>query len=58
MKIAVLAAGTAHAATPSKQYPTTLTNTASDPAVAVGEPVTFHLASTNDEPNYLSPVQA
>ncbi len=57
MSVAVLAIGTAHAATPSKKYPITLTNTASDPAVYVGEPVTFHLAVTNDEPNDLSPVQ-
>ncbi len=57
LAVAVLAAGTAHAATPSKKYPITMTNTASDPAVYVGEPVTFHLTVTNDEPNDLSPVQ-
>ena len=57
MILAVLAASPAHAATLSKQYPTTLTNTASDPSVARGEPVTFHLALTNDEPNDLGPVQ-
>ncbi len=57
MTVAVLAAGPAHAATLSKQYPTILTNTASDPSVSVGEPVTFHLALTNDEPNDLGPVQ-
>ena len=57
MTVAVLAAGTAHAATPSKQYPITMSNTASAPSVAVGEPVTFHLTVTNDEPNAISPVQ-
>ena len=57
MTVAVLAAGTAHAATPSKKYPLTMTNTASDPSVVVGEPVTFHLAVTNDEPNAISPVE-
>ncbi len=57
MTTAVLVAGTAHAATPSKQYPTTLTNTASNPSVVQGESVTFHLTLTNDEPNDLGPVQ-
>ncbi len=57
MTTAVLAAGTAHAATPSKEYPITMTNTASDTSVSVGEPVTYHLVVTNDEPNDLSPVQ-
>jgi hypothetical protein len=57
MTLAVLAASTAHAAAPSKKYPLTMTNTASDPSVVVGEPVTFHLAVTNHEPNDLSPVQ-
>jgi uncharacterized repeat protein (TIGR01451 family) len=58
MTVALLAAGTAHAATLSKkEHPITMTNTASDPSVSVGEPVTFHLAVTNDEPNAISPVE-
>ena len=57
MTVAVLAAGTAHAATPSERYPITMSNTPSDTSVYAGEPVTFHLTVTNDEPNAISPVQ-
>ena len=47
MTMAVLAAGTAHAAT---QRPLTLTKSASADAVRVGEPVAFTITETNNQP--------
>ena len=57
MSVSVLAAGTAHAAAePSVQ--TTVTNQASDSWATAGEPVTFHMTVTNNEPYNLGPVTA
>jgi ABC-type glycerol-3-phosphate transport system substrate-binding protein len=56
MTIAVLAAGTAHAEVPPAL--TTVTNQASASSVAPGEPVTFHMTVTNNEPYALGPVWA
>jgi len=52
MVMAVLAAGTAHAGTRAL---TTLTNTASDKSVAVGDQVAFTITETNDESFTIGP---
>lgn len=54
MAIAVLTSGVAQAAT---QRPLTLTKTANADAVAVGEPVTFTITETNNQPFTLSEVE-
>jgi uncharacterized repeat protein (TIGR01451 family) len=59
MMVAVLGAGTAHAQSQGQPTPEliSLTQTASSPEVAVGEPVTFHTTVTNDGPNTISDAQ-
>ncbi len=58
MIVAVLAGSTAHAQSQQPPALRTVTNQASASSVAAGEPVTFHMTVTNNQPYDLGPVTA